>query len=251
MDIGWSVTSDTLDLFYDIPENLVSKVRKEYLKFNKVQGDISKCLGVQDLWGSVYELKFPFDIRFKYNKESRQVIVDDKFTNIDLTKLNELISCTESNFTNKNPVIRLLLRMFFVSDKPCTLTIIPPIFELEKNPMWSKIRLVSARMNIHSWQRDVNFGFELLDKDAEITIRKGEVISYIMFNSENLDEKFNIKKVEFKGKLKEHYDLVNNSRSMISSGTRYLLGKALGRRPKKLVHEKGKCPYGFDKLKFW
>ena len=250
MDIGWSVTSNHLDLFYDKPKNLLSKVRDAYHKKTN-QGEIEKCLGVQDLWGSVYELKFPFDIRFKYNKDSKQVIIDDEFTNINLSKLDEMITCNEADFTGKNPVIQLLSGMFFVSDKPCTLTLIPPIFELEKNPMWNKIRFVSARMNIHTWQRDVNFSFELLDKDAEITIRKGEVVSYIMFNSENLNETFNIKKVEFKGKLKEHYLLVNNSRSMISSGTRYLLNKALGRRPKKLVHEEGKCPYGFDKLKFW
>ena len=249
MDIGWTLISHNLELLYDVPENLVSRVRNSYDN-DSTNGNIKNCLGVQDLWGSVYELKFPFDLRFKFNKESNQVIVDDEFTNIDLSKLNEVVRCSESEFT-KNPVIQLMLGMFFVSDKPCTLTVIPPIFELEKNPMWSKIRLVSARMNIHSWQRDVNFAFELLDKDAEITIRKGEVISYIMFNSKNLDEKFHIKKVEFKGKLKEHYHLVNGSRSMISSGTRQLISKALGKRPKKLVREEGKCPYGFDKLKFW
>lgn len=251
MDIGWIVVDGKLDLLYDKPENLMSKVTNTYNKTNQNQGELKKCLGVQDLWGSVYELKFPFDIKFKYNKENKQIMVDDKFTNINLTKLNDIIYCGEENFTDKNPVIQLMLGQFFVSDKPCTLTIIPPIFELEKNPMWSKIRLVSARMSIHSWQRDVNFGFELLDKDAEITIKKGEVISYLMFNSENLNEKFNIKKVEFKGKLKEHYLKINSSREMISHGTRYLLNKALGRRPKKLVHEEGKCPYGFDKLKFW
>ena len=87
----------------------------------------------------------------KYNKENKQIMVDDKFTNINLTKLNDIIYCGEENFTDKNPVIQLMLGQFFVSDKPCTLTIIPPIFELEKNPMWSKIRLVSSRMSIHLW----------------------------------------------------------------------------------------------------
>jgi hypothetical protein len=250
MDIGWSVISPELDLLYNKPENLVSDVHKEYSRPDIISGDMAKCLGVVDLWGSVYKIKYPFDIRFKYDRDSRTILIDEKFTNINLDMLKRLLH-EERDGTKNNPVLQLMMGMFFVSDKPCTVTLMPPIFELEKNPMWSKIRFVSAKMNIHSWQRDINFGFELLDKDAEITIKKGETVAYAIFNSENLDEKFTIKKVEFKDGLKKQYELCNKSRAMISKGTRYLVERALCRRPKKLVKEEGKCPYGFDKLKFW
>jgi hypothetical protein len=249
MDIGWSIFAKQFELLYDVPENLVSKVHKEYSIPDTVGSDFSKCLGVQDLWGSVYEIKFPFDIKFKYDKTAKQILIDEEFTNINLGVINNILS-QELKGTKNNPLFQLLLGMFFVSDKPCTLTLIPPIFELEKNPMWNKIRFVSAKMNIHSWQRAVNFGFELLDKDAEIIIKKGETIAYVIFNSENLDEKFRMKKVEFKGELKNHFETITKSRGMISKGTRFLLERALKRRPEKLLEE-GKCPYGFDKLKFW
>ena len=60
MDIGWTLISHNLELLYDVPENLVSRVRNSYDN-DSTNGNIKNCLGVQDLWGSVYELKVPFD----------------------------------------------------------------------------------------------------------------------------------------------------------------------------------------------
>ena len=88
MDIGWSVISSDLDLLYDKPENLVSDVHKEYSRPDIISGDMAKCLGVVDLWGSVYKIKYPFDIRFKYDRDSRTILIDEKFTNINLAITN-------------------------------------------------------------------------------------------------------------------------------------------------------------------
>ena len=116
--------------------------------------------------------------------------------------------------------------------------------------MWQYIRLISGKMNIYDWHRDVNFAFEWLDKTKEITIKKGETVAYVIFNSEKLDEKFNIIKLDMDGEIKKSYTRCVFSRKIIKRGTRYLLLRNRKQRPKRIVTD-GKCPYGFDKLKFW
>ena len=227
MDVGWTIVAPHRDLVYELPECVLKKVVNEY------GGDIQHCLGVQDLWGNVYAIKSPFDIRMKYDKDTKTILFDTDFTNINESELERLFNTNENGNTKKYTTIQFLLAQIFSCDKQCTVTVLPPIFELEKNPMWQYIRLVSGRMNIYDWHRDVNFSFEWLDTTKEIEFKQGEVLFYVMFNSKNLDEKINIKKLEYQGEIKKSYLRCTLSRHLIKRGTRYMLGRNKKQRPKR------------------
>tara|TARA_B110000495_G_C22984944_1_gene579389 strand:- start:78 stop:812 length:735 start_codon:yes stop_codon:yes gene_type:complete len=242
MNIGWTIVDSESDLLYEEPEKIYKKVIDEY----SAGSDIQNCLGVNDLWKNVFSLKLPFDLKISYDDTLQKVIIDEEYTSINTDKLISLI-INDVNAYTKHPIIQIELKQIFSSDKQCLLTVMPPIFELDSNPMWQYIRLFSGTMNIYDWHRNVNFSFEWLDTSKPIIIKKDTPISYVKFNSKKLDDTFNIKRLEFDGDIKKSYNRCIGSRNIIKRGTRFLLKRNKELRPKHIVGSE--CP--FSKIKFW
>jgi hypothetical protein len=240
MNIGWTTIEDGLDLIYEKPNRLYEQIAEEY------NSNLKQCLGVNDLWKNVFSIKLPFNLKISYDEDSQKVLIDEDFTDIDTDKMISFIR-NDVNAYTKHPVIQIALNQFFSSDKQCLITVMPPIFELDSNPMWQNIRLVSGTMNIYDWHRDVNFSFEWLDTSKPIIIKKNTPISYVKFNSKKFDEKFDIKRLKFDGDIKESYTRCVRSVDFIKHGTRFLLKRNKEMRPKHIVDSK--CP--FSKMRFW
>ena len=126
------------------------------------------------------------------------------------------------------------------------MTTIPPIFHMQKNPdLWNNIRMVAGKFNIYDWQRPLSYAIEWFDTSKDLIIKTGQPLFYIMFNSEKLDDNFELKYME----TKKLYDLIDKciiARSSFKSKTRRLLHKNRGERDPNMV---SKCP--FHKIQFW
>ena len=190
MNIGWTTLDYGSDLLYEEPARLYEQIAPEY------NYGLKHCLGVNDLWKNVFSIKLPFNLKISYDNDLQKVIIDEDYSTINTDKLISFIDNDISSYT-KHPLIQIKLNQIFSSDSQCLLTIMPPIFELNSNPMWQYIRLISGTMNIYDWHRDVNFSFEWLDTSKPIIIKKNTPISYVKFNSKKFDEKFDIKRLKF------------------------------------------------------
>ena len=133
----------------------------------------------------------------------------------------------------------------FITDKPCNITILPPFNNKEYVNYDSNTRVVSGLFNIYDWQRPLSYAIEWFDTSKDLIIKTGQPLFYIMFNSEKLDDNFELKYME----TKKLYDLIDKciiARSSFKSKTRRLLHKNRGERDPNMV---SKCP--FHKIQFW
>jgi hypothetical protein len=245
MNIGWTTIEDGFDLLFEKPSKVSERVAEEY--DNTI---LQHCLGVNDLWKNIFSVKLPFDLKITYDEKSQKVLIDEDFTDVDVNAMISIIT-NDTNAYTKNPIIQIALLQFLSTDKQCLLTVMPPIFELDKNPMWQYIRLISGTLNTYDWHRDINFSFEWLDTSKPIIIKKDTPILYLKFNSENLNESFTMKRLKFDGKIKESYTRCVKSRDFIKRNTRWLLKRNKDMRPKHIVDTE--CPFSkaTSKIKFW
>ena len=235
MDIGFCVSNGNYELLYKSPEPVIKSVQNNY----KPDSLLRLCLGVNNLWKNTYSISLPFDLKIQYDSDKKQVVIHEDNTTIETPQFMEILNNKTVNYT-EHPVIQISLEQFFVADSSCNITMLPPINEMHKD-LWRDIRLICGQFNIFDWQRNLNFSFEWLSPDKPIIIKKGEPICYIQFNSPNLSETFNIKKVPFEGALKKQYNSCQGSRFVIKSNTQDLIDYNREQRPDKLIGSK--CPY--------
>lgn len=239
MDINWYIIDERFELVYKKPDKMLNPIIKEYNDSNNKK--ISKCPGINDMWSNVFVMRLPFDFSISFDKEFERVIIDEDKTTIDAKEFSNIIVNDPKLYTNY-PIIQILSKQFFSSDKPCNVSIIPPIFHLHENDAWKHIRWSSGIIDIHNWHRPVNFAFEWIDISKTISFKKGDPIAYVVFNSEKLDEKFNINKKEFSGKIKKSYTACIGAREILPTNTRELIN----------ANKNNKCPFSkMSKFRFW
>jgi len=241
MDIGHCLSNEHYELLYKSPEPVIKSVQKNYPSDSLLK----LCLGVNNLWKNMYSISLPFTVKISYNKDNNQIIIYEEDSTVETQAFSQILNPIEVN-DNSHPIIQISLEQFFVSDSSCNLSVLPPINEMHKD-MWREIRLICGQFNIFDWQRNLNFSFEWFSPEKPLTIKKGEPICYVQFNSPNLDESFNIKKIPFDGALKDQYNKCKGSRFVIKSNTQELLDYNRENRPDELVGSK--CPY--TKFKKW
>jgi|14_taG_2_1085336.scaffolds.fasta_scaffold48467_2 hypothetical protein len=239
MNINWHIVDDRFELVYKKPDKIINPMMKEYNNGNNKK--ISKCPGINDMWSNVFVMRLPFDFTISFDDRMSRVMIDENKTTIDTKEFSDIIVNDPELYTNY-PVVQISSKQMFSSDKPCKVSIIPPIFHLHENDAWKNIRYISGVIDIHNWHRPVNFPFEWIDTSKSISFKRGDPIAYAIFNSENLDEKFNIDKKEFSGKIKKSYTACLGARDILPINTRELID----------ANKNSKCPFSkMSKFRFW
>jgi hypothetical protein len=75
-----------------------------------------------------------------------------------------------------------LLYLFMASDD-CTLEQIP--VSLHDTSFSSKVRLISGAFNINKWFRPIEFGFEFINENEPLIIKRGDPMYYVRFVPKN------------------------------------------------------------------
>lgn len=240
MNIQWYVINERFDLVMKQPERLLNPVIEEYSNFA-----VKKCPGIIDMWSNTFVIRTPFDFSISFDEGLKRVIIDDDKTSISTDEFSKIIINDPSQYT-KFPVVQFIMMQLFSSDKPCKMSIIPPIFHLHDNDAWKHIRFSSGVIDIKNWHRPISWAFEWIDTTKKITFKKNDPIAYIIFNSNKLDDSFNIKRSEYKGKIKKSHERCIGARQILPTDTIELINQ------NKKFNSNSKCPFSkISKLRFW
>ena len=227
-NILWTITEGE-SLVWDKPERLLSSMNSQYKK-----SLVKSCWASNDLLKRTFVIKSPFDIHISYYKPDKKIILHPKDSTLSQSSWDNLFRNDLNEYTDY-PVIQMGTRYAFTCDKPCTVTITPPFHNLDYKDYNSNTRVFSGTFNIYDWQRVLSYGVEWLDTSKDLVIKTGQPLFYVTFNTENLEDEFELQyteDIEFYKKIEQ----CKRSRDCFSSNT------------KKLTHKnrevrKSKCPF--------
>ena len=233
MNVGWTLINDD-KYSYEKPKSLRNFTNKKYKNSTELQ-----CMGITDLSDRIFVIESPWDIRLRY--EDKKIILIKEESSITQEYFMDIIGHRYEEYT-EHAVIQLGTSYVVMTDKPCTITALPPFYHMNNT-----FRLISGQWNIFDWQRPLGCAYEWLDTTKDFIIKKGDPLQYIMFNSENMDEKYTLKYMETED-MKKQINYCMKSRYTLVKGLRHLVMKSRHERKKNIVGE-SKCP--FHKVKFW
>lgn len=234
IDVGWYIEEPAGTFVFPAPEPLF-KSRSKALSNRAVQA----CPAVNELERDYFVLTAPFDIRLRCtkNKESYDLHVVTQGTRIDDDLIPKFVFLMQPQHwrDSSTPVIQLRLPYFFLSDEPCFMTMLAPYMS-QSILKWPGI-MVGGRLPIHIWPRILNWGFEWIDLDQDLRIRRGQPLCYVYFETGSLQNKVNLFELENTEKLQEFRKGISSTPKYMSN-TFSLFETAMKRRPKKLLVKK-------------
>ena len=97
--------------------------------------------------------------------------------------VNHMVDPRFGQYTDTDKALcSVLVSYMFVADEPVWLEVYPPFLHGEvKNT-----RFISGTFDIHSWQRPVDFTFEILNDKKSIKIKENQPLYYVRFVSKKL-----------------------------------------------------------------
>jgi len=227
-EIAWTVTEGE-SLVWEKPERLSSSINNQYKK-----SSVKLCWASNDFLKRTFVIKSPFDIHLSYRSDDKKIILQQEDSSISESAYNNLFHNDLKEYTDY-PVIQMGTRYVFMCDKPCTITLTPPFHNLGYGDYTSNTRMFSGTFNIYDWQRTLSYGIEWLDTKKDLIIKTGQPLFYITFNTENLEDDFELRYTEDV----EFYKIIEKckrSRNCFSSNTKKLTLKNRENR-------KSKCPF--------
>ena len=84
--------------------------------------------------------------------------------------------------TENRPVVQIAIPYYFVCDEVCYLNQLPPY--LSESFLNFPGLFISGRFPTHIWPRSLNLAFEWHDIDKDMIIKRGEPLSYLLFETE-------------------------------------------------------------------
>jgi hypothetical protein len=233
-DVGWFIEEPQGKFVFFEPKPLF-KSREKPLSNRAVQA----CPAINELERDYFVIKAPFDIRLRCsrNGESYDLHVVEEGTRIDNDLIPRFVFLMQPQFwRNKNiPVIQIKVPYFFLSDKPCYMTMLAPYMS-QNLVKWPGL-MIGGRMPISIWPRILNFAFEWHDFDQDLIIRRGQDLCYLYFETEDLRSSPQLMEIENTKELAEYRAGISATPKFMSN-TFSLFETALARRPKKLLVKK-------------
>jgi hypothetical protein len=234
VDVGWHIDREEATFAFYEPENLF-KMRDKPLSRSAVQA----CPSVNELEREYFVIRCPFnlELRCEIVENEHQIIISHNGTHVDSDILRQFLSLfPPMKWRQENvPIVQVQLPYFFLSDTPCYMTLLAPY--MSKNmASWPGV-LVGGKMPIHIWPRILNWAFEWTDLNKSLTLKRGQDLCYLHFNTANLVTRPNLFELEYTEKLKR-YRQGHEGVTNYMSNTFSLFGNAVKRRPKKLLVKK-------------
>lgn len=152
----------------------------------------SMCPAWKHRSNRIFNVYSPVDLELKIDVENRRL----NTPNLNQDKFDEFFSetfehdwCTDENVTIQSSIPRFL---FWTKSKNIWI-------EQRPHPLTSRNNnfvCVGGWFNISNWTRPISFGFDLVNPDEPVIIRRGDPLYQISFHSTNLDDGFRVKKSE-------------------------------------------------------
>jgi len=189
-DVGWCYTNSCYDV-----------IGFEIDKLKPYPGDHNYCPVVMEQFKNTYVFKSPWTIKLRFNglvngEASIELlkgstIRDEVFDRV--IKIKPSIGWSDPNI----PRLQFHLGVVFVTDtKETELEMLPPF--LEYRPERYPVITSSIKMNIYNWIKELQLGYDWMDTNKDIIIKRGDVLSYIRFN-----KNVKLKNIEFTDNLEK------------------------------------------------
>ena len=190
VNIGWTPYKrnpdmEAMDLLYFEPEKL------NYYK--DTTSYFMKCPAVSNFHNKFYVIKSPFDLELTYDREKGEVKIsqDQKF-------FDQFVSWRKDEYgENERPLFSFLFQYMFVADEPVWIETYPAF--LHGQP--ENTQYIPGSFDVYNWFRPIDFSFQMLDDTKTVSIKRGQPLFYIKFNSKNLNENFVMKRIEWTDNL--------------------------------------------------
>lgn len=185
VDIGWACWTTTItdSMWREVVADKPAKLSPA----KYIQGDVRYCPAFNNYYKNTYVITMPFDISLV--KIGDKIRLNPK-TSIHCApnKLDSIITIVDADAID-SVTIQIQLNNTFVSDTPyTTLETMPPIL----HGCNEEIIYTNGRLDIHAWQRPLQFGFQIpaktldkMDEETCIEFKKGEVVQYVRINTPN------------------------------------------------------------------
>jgi hypothetical protein len=207
-------------------ELLIKEPEKLNNFYQKTKSLFTKCPANAAFLKNLFVVKSPFDLEIKYYREDRKVWVSQKQNFVDHMVHTRFDHYTKTDYA----MLSVLVSYIFVADEPVWIEVYPPFLHGEvKNT-----RLVSGTFDIHSWQRPIDFSFEILNDKKPIKIKEGQPLYYVKFVSKKLNDTFELKRLKWTKELNEAHLRCQPQNFILNMAWRLMrLGNKL--RPKKFI----------------
>ena len=127
MKIKYIPTVEGMELLFSIPERIDVEVAKSYGE------QLRGCVAIDTFYQDMFCFKAEYDFKITYD-ENGTVIFDRDNSSIEISKLDEVMSNVVTDHSVDHTIIQIFTNSVFIADKQCTMTTIPPIFHMQKNP---------------------------------------------------------------------------------------------------------------------
>ena len=197
-DIGWLPFKKSYSNSYHYIES-IERIIKEPEKitnfYDKSKSLFTKCPASSNFLKNFFVVKSPFDVEIKYFREEKRIWVSQKQGFVD-HMVDPRFNNEQYTDTDK-ALCSVLVSYMFVADEPVWLEVYPPFLHGEvKNT-----RFISGTFDIHSWQRPVDFTFEILNDKKSIKIKENQPLYYVRFVSKKPNDNFNLKRLKWTEEL--------------------------------------------------
>lgn len=186
MKIGWytdAVLNPPSDLFVIEPIRLSEQ--------EKNLGNYKHCPAFSQYVNQTFVINSPFDLELSFSENKVRIVK----SSLDKSEYEKNITVDIGQY----PIIQMELHIGVVADAPCSIEVFGPFFSPSQKD--STYRVIPGSYDIFSWQRFLNFAFEWTDLEKNITIKRGQPLLYMRFRSKNINEKFQMLRIEMTDEL--------------------------------------------------
>ena len=237
--VFWTIPDfgiEELQIVFFEPESLI-----KHLQSTRKGTKHLKCPAFQDYIKNTFVIKAPFDTEITVNRNKGMIDVvgiPQDYTKFVVNRIDE--------FTPENPyVISLFPAYMFYSNDDIHIESMPAT--METNDSISNTMLIPGTYNISKWIRPVDFSFEVKDDNKKIKIKRGDVLFYVKFRT-NDDSKIELERTPFTEELnKTMYSCFHVKKILPGLPLKTLYSMAESFMKTLSFKKPKKCPFGFGK----
>lgn len=241
-DVFWCpflLDGDWHNTGYFEPEPLIKYLVSE--RDNEVE--YLKCPAWHDYYKNAFLMRSPVDLTLQVNTlPTGEKVLMTKDFNQNFYNTHIMPRFDQNN---KFSMFTLDFSYVFYSEHDVSMELIPAT--MEKTDFIKNTNLISGEYNIAKWIRPVSPAFEVIDDQKVLTIKRGDPLYYIRFNT---DKKVNLIRVEQSSTIEKVEKACARLKFFVPRNTlqeNYQAAASLINVHKGKLFKKSKCPFGFLK----
>ncbi len=225
--IGWCYPDNNLhDYIIYPPERYVDNYNA-WRGYNK-QGYMH-CPSYQNFFSNTYVIKSP--IQFTATSSKGEVKVESN--QVDDHEMNRIVSYHSSNdmHDRDKPFFQMAFKYLFIADQPTLMDIMPPFNHSYPG------QIIGGSFNIHSWVRNVSWGFQFNRTNDILKVERGDPLMYIRFTNSELKNNIKLVKCKLTEDIFKELDRKRDLGKFVKGKKFNFIATALKLRKQRLVYE--------------